>query len=49
MHSALHSLAQSPQEVHAFSSILILKMEKREKIPSKVPTGHSVLQYHLPL
>jgi hypothetical protein len=26
-----------------------LKSEKRESIPSRVPTGHKVLQYHLPL
>ncbi len=48
MQFALQALSQIPQALQLDLSIAILKKENLEKIPSKVPTGHIVLQYNLP-
>lgn len=48
MQAALHFRAHKPHETHLSLSIVILKIEKRDKKPNTVPTGQIVLQYVLP-
>ena len=49
MQEALHCRAQSPQALHFAVSITGRKSEKREKNPSTVPTGQTVLHQVRPL
>jgi hypothetical protein len=46
--AALQTRSHNPQSLQFFSSITILKMEYRERIPKKAPTGHKRLQNILP-
>ena len=49
IHEDLHLNEHLPHLVQAVSSNFILRIEILERRPSKVPTGHIVLQYNRPL
>jgi hypothetical protein len=49
MQAALQLRAHSPQLLHLVVSITGFSIEKRERVPSSVPTGQMVLQYVRPL
>lgn len=43
-----HRFSQAPHPMHFSSSIVMRNNEKRDRKPSTVPTGHTVLQYVRP-
>ena len=48
MHADLQLRSQRRHPVHLLVSRRIFSHEKRDRMPSRVPTGHTVLQYVRP-